>query len=447
MLRPLPRTRRLPTHHLGLSARELGPALLAPFHRSNGLQARFERLWAGRFPDRRTLPMPLGRHALWFFLEAAGLEPGDEVLVPAYNYYVIVRLLLQRGLVPVFVDVEADTACLDPIDLARKVSPRSRMVLATHIFGHPANISEIARICAAHELLLFEDCAHALGTTYEGTQVGSFGNGSLFSFGIWKLISSFGGGMLVCDDELYARLGRAALDPRASLWRDFSDLAGRFMIALSMRPGLYGFTAEPMLALLRRLDERGSPGLRQQFAPNKDDPDYRFDPNERSGYHPFMSATIEAQLERLEARIAARRTVVDAIEARLAELPELRLLAHDRHGRANASYLGVWAPDSEALARSLEARGIGCNPHEFFDCGRLAQFAPFAAHNPVAAEISDHVIRLPSYADMSERDIDALCGAIEHHYRARSGGARHRRDSGERHGRVHARAWQTSSQS
>lgn len=416
MVARLPRHRMIPRHYLGVPLREFGPYLRAPFTRADEPDrqlAEFEALWAERLPQQRVVPTPLGRHALWYFIDAAGLQPGDEVLVAAYNYYVVVRLLVQKGLVPVFVDVDPETSCMDPEDLARKIGPRSRMVLVTHMFGHPADLDAIEPLCREHELLLFEDCAHAIGTTIAGQQVGDRGDGALFSFGIWKIVGTFGGGMLALRPELHAKLAPA---PHAGgRMQTISSIGSRAALAHLMRPGLYGWCVEPILQVAWFLAERGRTSLRDLIAPSKDNEQWRFDEHERSPYRPFMTAMLAAQLDRIDAQVEQRRAAVEGLEQRLASLPGVRSLNRDRHGHSNGAYLGLWVPNPEALADELANAGVGANPHEFFDCSRLAQFSEFAATCPQAAEVCDHVIRMPSYAALRPTDLDFITQVIAEH--------------------------------
>lgn len=390
---------KLPKHSSCLDRRDFTAYLGSSLRRAPAADGA--GVWSSHLPERALIPTPTGRHALYYFLENAPLAPGDEVLVAAYNFYIVVRILVQKGLVPVFVDVEPDTLCLDPEDLRRKIGARSRMVLVTHMFGNPANLEAIAAICREHGLLLFEDCAHAVGTRHRGKQVGQAGDGALFSFGVQKLVNSFGGGLLCLEPGL--RTGFRQPPHRVSRWHSFSDTLGRFCVSLMMTPSLYGATLHPLERLVARLVDRSS-RLRQLIDPARNDGAYRFRRDERAPFKPFMLATHEHQLARLEENVARRRRWAALLKRELAGVEEIGFLDEDRHGRSNFSYFGVVVDDPHRTSRVLAENGIGSSPQEYFDCAALDQFADYAADCPHARQVAAHVLRLPSYPTLEPAD-------------------------------------------
>ncbi len=403
-------TRALPKSSTCLRPADYLSYLGAPVPPAETAQAAAARVRGPVLPRRQIVATPTGRHALWAFLELVDLQPGAEVIVPAYNFYVIVRLLVQRGLRPVFADVEPDTLCLDPRAVAAVLGPRTRMVLVTHIYGHPADLTAIRALCDRRGLLLFEDCAHAVGTRCAGEQVGQTGDGALFSFGVEKLINSFGGGLLAVAPARAAAVPAIAPDP--SRWHAVTDSLTRLGYTVAMSPAVYRATVHPAARVLGVV----APGLRRRirdfFEPSKDDPAYRFSPAERPGYRGFMARLQARQLARLDANLARRRALVARMRAGLARIPEVAPLDMDRHGRANASYFAVRVPDATRLAAHLVARGIGAHPREFLDCAALVQFEDFQAACPVAHAATSRIVRLPSYPALTDEDADRIVAEV-----------------------------------
>lgn len=392
--------RALPRHSSELTWRDY-LAILAP------RVAHLEEAWQGRLGQTRLLPTPTGRHALWAFLEQAPLKPGDEVLLAAYNFPPVVQILVQRGLVPVFVDIEPQTLTLDPDRLPARASQRSRMVLVTHMFGHPADLTRISAFCRDRNLLLFEDCAHAPGTLQRGTQVGSVGDGALFSFGVYKILNSLGGGMLVLSGPDADRFAVPRFSVRSGPGSLVEPLA-RLLFSIGSTPGLYGWTLHPFL----RFCQSRLPSLARTLDPTDNDPEYRFDPAGRAPFRPFMAEMIRRQVSRLEANVAGRRAAAEGIRSRLGKRAEQIWLHPDRHGRSNASYLGVRLPDAAEGARLCRAQGVGCREREYLDCSRLPQFAAWAADCPESTRAEKEILRIPSYPSLSDSDQERIARAL-----------------------------------
>ncbi len=142
-------------------------------------------------------------------MRSLGLGPGDEVLVPSFTFASSVNALLYEGVTPVFVDIEPETYNLDPADLARKVTPQTRAIVAVDVFGHPAEWDAILEVAAAHNLRIIDDSCEALGAVYKGRKVGQFGDGAAFAFYPNKQMTRGEGGIIVTDDDEIAELCRS----------------------------------------------------------------------------------------------------------------------------------------------------------------------------------------------------------------------------------------------
>ena len=142
-----------------------------------------------------------GRSSLLAILKCLGIGPGDEVLLQAFTCVAVVNPILWVGAKPVFVDIEKDGFNMDPVDLKKKITKRSKVLIIQHTFGQPARLQQILKIARNRRLLVVEDCAQALGAEYQGRKVGTFGIAAIFSFGRDKVISSVFGGMAVTSDS------------------------------------------------------------------------------------------------------------------------------------------------------------------------------------------------------------------------------------------------------
>jgi len=162
-----------------------------------------------------------GTAALHLALESLNIGPGDEVIIPAFTLIVSANSVLMTGATPVLVDVTPDTWCVDPELIEAKITPRTKAIVAVHMYGHPAAMEAIMSLAARHALRVVEDCAQAHGARVGSKRVGSIGDVAAFSFYGNKMITTGEGGMLVTNDASLAR--------RAALLRDQAFERQRFV--------------------------------------------------------------------------------------------------------------------------------------------------------------------------------------------------------------------------
>ena len=163
--------------------------------------------------------------ALHLALVTLGLQPGDEVIVPAMTFAATANVVVHAGATPVFADVDRETQCLDPADAERKITSRTRAIIPVHFSGRPCDMAAIMELALAHRLRVVEDCAHAIETLWRGRHAGTIGDAGAFSFYVTKNVVTGEGGMLVTSDEAQAaRVRTLGLHGMSSdAWKRFSD--------------------------------------------------------------------------------------------------------------------------------------------------------------------------------------------------------------------------------
>ena len=169
----------------------------------------FERLVAEYVGVKHAVAVSSGTAALHLIVKALGIGPGDEVLVPSFTFVASVNVILYEGAKPVFVDIEPDTYNLDPEDLERRITPRTKAIMVVDVFGHPAEWDEISRIAEKYGLKVIDDSCEALGAEYKGKKLGQFGDAAAFAFYPNKQMTTGEGGMIVTNDEQVAKLCRS----------------------------------------------------------------------------------------------------------------------------------------------------------------------------------------------------------------------------------------------
>jgi 8-amino-3,8-dideoxy-alpha-D-manno-octulosonate transaminase len=279
-----------------------------------GKVASFERKLAALTGARHAVAVANGTAALRVCLAALDVGPGDEVVVPAVTFIASVNAIIAQGAVPRFAEVDA-TFTLDPDRLEEAITPRTKAIMAVHLFGVPARMDRIVEIARTHDLRVIEDCAQATGVTYRGTSVGRFGDVGAFSYQLTKNITAGEGGALITDD---ARLHRRAAQ--------FQDQGGQYT---NKAAGEHEVDGEPMLGENLRMNE-------------------------------VQGALVEVQLDRLDGIARGTRAIRDRIVAGIRDLPGIELPAPVDPGELPTG-ITFFVRDSDLAARvcaAIAAEGV-----------------------------------------------------------------------------------------
>ncbi|MGY1982930.1 DegT/DnrJ/EryC1/StrS family aminotransferase [Nocardia gipuzkoensis] len=166
----------------------------------SGVIARLEDALQHYFGARYAVLTSSGTAALYSMYAACGIGPGDEVIVPAYTFFATATPLLHLGVTPVLADCDA-SGNLDPVDLPRRITKRTKAIVVTHMWGMPAQVQRLRTLADAHGLLLLEDASHAHGASIGEQKIGTFGQAAAFSMNGPKPLSAGEGGFILTDDE------------------------------------------------------------------------------------------------------------------------------------------------------------------------------------------------------------------------------------------------------
>jgi len=172
-----------------------------------GYISEFEQQFSEFLGQTYSLTCSNGTAALHLALLSLGIKEGDEVIVPSFTFIATVNAILYCRAKPIFVDIDPLTWCLDPKDVANRLSKRTKAILCVHLYGNPAEMSALINISEEHGIFLIEDCAEALGARYQGKRVGSYGHVSCHSFYGNKIITCGEGGMIsTASEEISTRI-------------------------------------------------------------------------------------------------------------------------------------------------------------------------------------------------------------------------------------------------
>ena len=168
----------------------------------------FERRFAEYIGVEHAVAVNSGTAALQASLAAIGVSAGDEVIVPALTFFSTVTSVIQQNAVPIFADISLQNYCMDPEDLEKRITPRTKAVIPVHYFGHAADMDRISEIAAKHKLKVIEDCAQSHGTQSRGRQTGSMGDLGAFSFFATKHMTTGEGGIVTTSNSDWAEFVR-----------------------------------------------------------------------------------------------------------------------------------------------------------------------------------------------------------------------------------------------
>jgi perosamine synthetase len=329
----------------------------------------FQKEFAKYHGRKYALMTPNCTTSIHLLLTALGIEDGDEVLVPECTWIASAAPVTYLRAIPVFCDIDPVNWCLDPIALEKRITPKTKAIIAVDLFGNMPDMDAIASIAAKHNLFLIEDSAEALGSTYKGRKAGSFGVGSVFSFHRTKTLCTGEGGMLLLDDD--------KLYERCSILRDHGRRPGG--------PTYYNYEVT-----------------------------YK--------YMPFnvQAALGYAQFQRLEELVERKREIFSMYKERLNDIEDLQFNEEPEGGInsvwATAVVFGKSHNMTKPLAiEKLQEIGIPSRPF-FYPLSCLPAYAGFANNykdqNRVAYDVSARGINLACAFNLSENQITAITDGI-----------------------------------
>ena len=276
---------------------------------------RFEEGFADYMGTRFALGVTSGTAALDCAITGLGIGPGDEVIVPAYTWWSDYTCIVHAGALPVFADID-DTLNIDPKDFQRRLTPRTKAVIAVHLLGGPCDMDPIMEIARKHGIAVLEDCAQCVGGSHQGKKLGSIGDVGIYSFQINKMITSGEGGAVVTSDPVVYE--------RAARFHDMGTIRQVFL-------------------------DRSGPSRMQTFA------------GENFRMSEFTGAVLGAQLLKLNSMVSQLRANARAIYKGIANLPGIHL-RHRPDPKGDIGYAVFFRmkdkPTRDRCIRDLRRRGV-----------------------------------------------------------------------------------------
>lgn len=323
---------------------------------------RFEQGFAEKINVKHATSVSNGTVALHLALVALGIGPEDEVIVPTLTYIASVNAIAYTGAKPVFVDSLRTTWQVDPDDIRRKITTKTRAIMVVHLYGHPCDMDAIMKIADEYGLFVVEDCAEAFGSLYKGKPVGGIGHISTFSFFGNKTITTGEGGMVATNDQtLFERSVHFKGQGLAAHRQYWHDVIG------------YNYRMTNICAAI---------GL--------------------------------AQLEQADEFIAQKRRVAEQYRKELATSP---VSIHGEYGDVFHTYWMVSilvesATKRDALRQHMDQNGIETRPL-FYPVHTMPMYSEKFQRHPVAEDLGWRGLNLPSWPGLSDSDISRISALIK----------------------------------
>lgn len=335
----------------------------------------FEKQVADYVGVNYAIAMNSGTSALHTILAAHDIQPGDEVIVPSFTFIATANALLFVGAKPVFAEIEGETYGLDPEDVERKITPKTRAIMPIHYGGLSCRIKELKKIADKYNLILIEDAAEALGATVDGQKVCSFGSGAILSFCSPKVITTGEGGMLLTNSrDVYEKAKLIYNQGRAETSDYFSSTEHMEYITLGYNFRMSTMTAALGISQLEKIDR-----IIQMRSEN--------------------AAYLTEKLSDIE---GINTPVIPEGFRHLFQMYTIRI-----NGDEN---------DRESLKKHLNDNGIGAKV--YFDPIHLSlfyrrSFGYKSGDLPVTEDISKTVLTLPMYPSLTEDEMDYIADNIK----------------------------------
>ncbi len=371
----------------------------------------FEREFARFIGVRHAIMTPSARYAFYLILQAYDIGPGDEVVIPGLTYFAIPSIAVTAKVHPVFADVGLRTHVLDPAAFEAAITPKTRAVVPTHLYGTPCDMDAIVKIAGKHGIRVIEDCAQSTGGRYKGRRVGSFGDAAYYTFGLTKNMTTLTGAMVTTDDDLVAAKVRKVIDAGtpAKLTRARKEALTGLAMKVATHPFVYPITLHPMIVLGNKF---GDDPIHERFG----EPEvlYKEVP---SSFQENRPRAVQAkvglqQLARVDGLNASRARNGRFLDEHLAYVPHLTVPEYPEGAEPIYMSFVVHHARRDALMAALRARGVDTTTGYMNDCSDHPLFPEFRRSCPNAAIIKRDQLHIPVHPSLDERDLAHMVEAV-----------------------------------
>ena len=372
---------------------------------------RFEQEFAHYIGVNHAVMVPSARYGFYLILKGWGLKEGDEVILPALTYFAIPALAKTAGIKPVFADIGLHSHVLDPASFEAAITPKTKAVVPTHLFGTPCDMDAIRSIAKKHNIKVIEDCAQSTGARYKGARVGSLGDAAYYTFGLTKNITTLSGAMITSNDDALIESLRATMlqATPASRKKAAQEAVTGTAMMFATHPLIYPWTLHPMIRLGNML---GKDPIHERFGESE-----KLYPELPSAYQESSPRAVQAavgrkQLERIEQLNGARSANGRFLDESLGHIQGLGVPVYPEGAEPIYMSFVVHHPDREGLACELRKRGVDTTIGYMSNCADSALFPEEARSCPNAERAFDELLHIPVHPNLSLADRDHMVESV-----------------------------------
>ena len=352
-----------------------------------------------------------GRMAFYFILKALDLPAGSEIIFPSLTFWVVPELARAAGLEVVFADVDPTTFTIDPKSAERMITAKTRAIVPTHLYGLACDMDAVMALAEKHNLIVLEDCAHALGATFKGKAVGTFGSGALFSFQTLKPLNCYGGGAALLMDPALAAKVRALVD--ALPWPDEKRVRDRLLTGrlqrIFIKPWVFSISLFPVLWVSALIDANPDVFLWEKIR-SLDPP-----PPQYTERFPNVQAAIGLEaLKHLDAWTARARAHAEYMDRALGAIPGVRVPSVPpgcTHVYYQYCVYGPERVDRDELVVRCVRRGVDIETLHVDVPPDMELFAGSRAEADGARK-SSQAIQIPVYESLTDEQLTRVANVV-----------------------------------
>ncbi len=404
----------IPYYSMDLNLKELAVLFrsLVTFSTFKGPDiARFQDLIRKTFNIKNVILFPSGRTGFYFLIKNR-FSPGDEIIMSIYSFPFFVRLLHQMKIKPVFVDIRPD-GLINPDLIEEKITPKTKGILITHLFGNACDMPKICQISRKHSLFLMEDCAHAFGSTLNGRPLGTLGDAAIFSTSPMKVPTTFGGGFVITGDDRLAQTLEKDLGSSAGHEYTFKKLMKLFALTLVYYLNSFPFLFSILTSRAFKYLKAKNPGQIRKIFFSELVASKVFDPFERLKFSNMQAAVGLSQVKRVEEMTSVRREHGKIYNEFFQKIGGITPFGENEGVRNNFLYYVVkLSQDASQFLDVAMDKGVFFFREDCWYCNDYSFAQDYQQDCPVGKRLKSLMVRMPNSSLLKMKHIQKTCGVI-----------------------------------